>query len=46
MNIQTHLVDTIEIAEVIADGVIVRHADDALDLMANLYYQGFDRMTR
>lgn len=44
MNIQTHHIDTIEIAEVIADGVIVRHADDALDLMANLYYQGFDRM--
>lgn len=44
MNIQTHHIDAIEIAEVIADGVIVRHADDALDLMGNLYYQGFDRM--
>lgn len=44
MDIRKHGVGNIEIAEVIADNVIIQQTDDALDLMGNVYYQGFDRM--
>lgn len=44
MNIQPHKINDTEIAEVIAEGIIIHHADDALDLLGNVYYQGFDSM--
>ncbi|PRD56277.1 DUF4180 domain-containing protein [Sphingobacterium gobiense] len=44
MNIQTHKINNIKIAEIIADEIIIQNAEDALDLMGNVYYQGFDKM--
>lgn len=44
MNIQTHKINNNEIAEIIADDIIIQNAEDALDLMGNVYYQGFDKM--
>jgi len=42
MRIETHLVDSIKIAEVISDDLIIRNMQDGLDLLGNLYYDGFD----
>ncbi|WP_316802199.1 DUF4180 domain-containing protein [Pedobacter nototheniae] len=39
MKIETH---NIKIAEVISDEVIIYTASDGLDLLGDLYYQGFD----
>ncbi|MBD1434392.1 DUF4180 domain-containing protein [Sphingobacterium sp. DN00404] len=44
MNIQPHTIKDTEIAEIISDDIIIRNAEDALDLMGNVYYQGFDKM--
>ena len=44
MDIKSHKINDTEIAEVISDNIIIHHADEALDLMGNIYYQGFDRM--
>lgn len=44
MDIVTHHRNDIAIAEVISSETVIQNADDALDLMGNVYYQGFDRM--
>lgn len=44
MKIKSHKIDNTEIAEIISDKVIIQNAEDALDLMGNVYYQGFDKM--
>ncbi len=44
MEIITHTRNNIKIAEVVAPGVIVANAEDGLDLLGNLYYQGFDKI--
>jgi len=44
MNIQAHKINDKEIAEIITDEVIIHHVEDALDLLGNVYYQGFDKM--
>lgn len=44
MKILSHKINDTEIAEVISDKVIIRSTEDALDLLGNVYYQGFDRM--
>ena len=44
MHIQTHKISHTEIAEIISDQIIIQNAEDALDLLGNVYYQGFDRM--
>ncbi len=44
MNIQSHKINEEEIAEVISDNVIIQNAEDALDLMGTVYYQGFDKV--
>lgn len=44
MNIQSYKINDIEIAEVTSDKIIIQNAEEALDLMGNAYYQGFDRM--
>lgn len=44
MNIQSYKINGTEIAEIISDEVIIQNADDALDLLGNVYYQGFDKM--
>lgn len=44
MTIQSHEINTIKIAEVISDHMIIQSAQDGLDLMGNIYYQGFDKV--
>lgn len=44
MIIQSHEINTIKIAEVISDTMIIQSAQDGLDLMGNVYYQGFDKV--
>ena len=44
MEIKTHEVNTIKIAEATADYIFINHAQDGLDLLGNLYYQGFDNI--
>ncbi len=42
MQIQYHHVSDTKIAEVLSGNIIINNAGDGLDLMGNLYYQGFD----
>jgi hypothetical protein len=42
MNIETHQLKNTRIAEVIAPGVLIRKADEGIDLLGNLYYQQYD----
>jgi len=44
MEIKTHSIKDIKAAEIITVEVIVNSADEALDLLGNLYYQGFDKI--
>ncbi len=44
MHIETHTVNTISIAEITAAGYLIEKAEDGLDLLGTVYYQGFDRM--
>lgn len=42
MEIKEHSLNGARIAEVISEDIIIQNADDALDIMGNIYYQGFD----
>ncbi|RXM50477.1 MULTISPECIES: DUF4180 domain-containing protein [unclassified Chryseobacterium] len=44
MVIKPHNTGNIKIAEVISDQIIIQSAEDGLDLMGNIYYQGFDKV--
>ncbi|RZK57403.1 MAG: DUF4180 domain-containing protein [Pedobacter sp.] len=44
MDIETHHINNIKIAEVIAEDIILNSAEDGLDLLGNLYYQDFDKI--
>lgn len=44
MEIETHNINGLNIAEIRAGEIVVHTAEDGLDLMGNLYYQGFDRI--
>lgn len=44
MNIQPHKINDTAIAEIISDEILIQNAEDALDLLGNTYYQGFDKM--
>ncbi|WP_431293015.1 DUF4180 domain-containing protein [Pedobacter sp. P26] len=44
MKIETHTINNINIAEVISEEIIINDAADGLDLLGNLYYQGFDKI--
>ncbi len=44
MVIKPHNAGNIKIAEVTSDQVIIQSAEDGLDLMGNIYYQGFDKV--
>lgn len=41
MEIKTHEINHTKIAEIIADGIILKTTEDGLDLLGNLYYQGY-----
>ncbi len=42
MKINIHQLSNTKIAEVTSDDIIISKIDDALTLMADIYYQGFD----
>ncbi|WP_017258775.1 DUF4180 domain-containing protein [Pedobacter arcticus] len=44
MKIETHRINNIEVAEVISDDMIINKSEDGIDLLGNLYYQGFDEI--
>ena len=44
MKIETHNINDTKIAEVISDVNIINNIEDGLDLLGNLYYQGFDKI--
>jgi hypothetical protein len=44
MKIEAHDINDIKIAEVISEETIINKAEDGLDLLGNLYYQGFDNI--
>lgn len=44
MEIQSHNINTMKIAEIISDEIIIQSPQDGLDLMGNVYYQGFDKV--
>ena len=42
MHIQTHQINHLQIAEVTSEELLITNHEDGLDLVGNLYYQGFD----
>jgi hypothetical protein len=44
MRIETHTINDIKIAEIIATDIIMHTQSDGLDMLGNLYYQGFDNI--
>ena len=44
MEIKTHYINNTIIAEVISEIYIINEIEDGLDLLGNLYYQGFDKI--
>jgi len=44
MRIETYNLNEIKIAEITSDEFIIITTEDGLDLLGNLYYQGFDRI--
>jgi hypothetical protein len=44
MQIQIHEINTVRIAEVISESIVVGTAADGLQVLVDLYYQDFDRI--
>lgn len=42
MEIQVNEIQNTQIAEIISDDIIIFNAEEGLDLLGNIYYQGFD----
>ncbi|WP_342331222.1 DUF4180 domain-containing protein [Pedobacter sp. FW305-3-2-15-E-R2A2] len=44
MNIVTHEKGVIKVAELISDQILIGNVEDGLQLMGDLYYQGYDKI--
>ncbi|WP_306619927.1 DUF4180 domain-containing protein [Chryseobacterium ginsenosidimutans] len=44
MEIKKHEINSIKIAEIISNEMIIISAQDGLDLLGNMYYQDFDKI--
>lgn len=44
MEIKTHIINEEKIAEVVSEEIIINSVEDALELVGNIYYQGFDKL--
>ena len=44
MEIKTHQINNTAIAEVISQGIVINNIEDGIDLVGNVYYQGFDKV--
>lgn len=42
MTIEVHQLNNKQIAEIISESIILSSAEEGLDLLGNLYYQGFE----
>jgi hypothetical protein len=42
MQITTHTKNELQIAELVSDGILIETPEDGSQLIADLYYQGFD----
>ena len=43
MEIKIHTIDDRKIAEIISDDIVLQTVEDAVDLIGNMSYQGFDK---
>lgn len=44
MKIEEHEINGAKLAEIVSDDIVIKTADDGLDLIGNMYYQGFDKI--
>ena len=44
MEIKIHTIDGRKIAEIISDNIVLQTVEDAIDLIGNMSYQGFDKL--
>ena len=44
MEIKIHMIDDRKIAEIISDNIVLQTVEDAVDLIGNMSYQGFDKL--
>lgn len=44
MQIKTHEINNIKIAEIISDEILIQTPQDGLDLLGNIYYDGFEKL--
>ena len=44
MEIKIHTIDNRKIAEIISDNIVLQTVEDAVDLIGNISYQGFDKL--
>lgn len=44
MEIISHDINIVKIAEITSDKIILQSVQDGLDLLGNMYYQGFDKV--
>ena len=44
MEIKIHTIDDRKIAEIISDDIVLQSVEDAVDLIGNMSYQGFDKL--
>ena len=44
MEIKTHFISNVKIAELISDEMIINHAEDGLDLLGDIYYQSYEKI--
>lgn len=44
MKIEIHTTNNSKIAEVLSEDIVINKSEDGLDLLGNLYYQGFDKV--
>lgn len=44
MEIKLHQLNDITIPEVVSENIVIENTQDAIDLLGNLYYQGFDNI--
>lgn len=44
MIVTEHIINHLKVAEVISDEILIKTPQDSLDLLGELYYQGFDQI--
>ncbi len=44
MQIKSHKINNSEIAEIISDEILIQNEQEGLDLLGNVYYDGFEQM--